>query len=170
MLVLAVAALALAGCAPAEEGAPGVGETPGLEATEPLLETPMLEETEALETPTLEETEALETPMLEETEALPPTGPGVVTVQLMEYEINMPQSIPAGPTTFQVTNAGTEEHSFAIEGQGVDESLETPLQPGESQELEVDLQPGTYTVYCPVDDHADQGMSLELTVTEATTQ
>jgi len=90
-----------------------------------------------------------------------------VQVSLTEFEIDMPDSIPAGPTTFEVTNNGTVEHNFEVEGQGVEEELETNLQPGETGTLEVDLQPGTYEIYCPVADHEGQGMSLTLTVTEA---
>ena len=92
-----------------------------------------------------------------------------VLVSLTEFEIDMPDSIPAGPTTFEVTNNGTVEHNFEVEGQGVEEELETNLQPGETGTLEVDLQPGTYEIYCPVADHEGQGMSLTLTVTEAET-
>jgi plastocyanin len=92
-----------------------------------------------------------------------------VQVSLTEFEIDMPDSVPAGPTTFEITNNGTVEHNFEVEGQDVEEELETNLQPGETGTLEVDLQPGTYEIYCPVDDHEGQGMSLTLTVTEAET-
>jgi plastocyanin len=92
-----------------------------------------------------------------------------VQVSLTEFEIDMPDSIPAGPTTFEITNNGTVEHNFEVEGQDVEEELETNLQPGETGTLELDLAPGTYEIYCPVDDHEGQGMSLTLTVTEAET-
>jgi uncharacterized cupredoxin-like copper-binding protein len=32
--------------------------------------------------------------------------------------------------------------------------------------MTLDLQPGTYEVYCPVGNHEDMGMRLELTVTK----
>jgi hypothetical protein len=92
-----------------------------------------------------------------------------VQVSLTEFEIDMPDSIPAGPTTFEITNNGTVEHNFEVEGQDVEEELETNLQPGETGTLELDLAPGTYEIYCPVADHEGQGMSLSLTVTEADT-
>jgi uncharacterized cupredoxin-like copper-binding protein len=63
-------------------------------------------------------------------------------------------------------NNGTIEHNLEVEGQGIEEAFDSNLQPGETRTLEVDLQPGTYEVYCPVADHADQGMRVELTVTE----
>jgi uncharacterized cupredoxin-like copper-binding protein len=89
-----------------------------------------------------------------------------VDVSLTEFAIDMPTELPAGPTTFVVTNDGTIEHSLEIEGQGIEEELEPHLQPGESGTLEVDLAPGTYEVYCPVGNHREQGMELELTVAE----
>ena len=87
-----------------------------------------------------------------------------VAVSLREFAIDMPDSLPAGPTTFTVTNDGTIEHSFEIEGQGVEQDLEHHLKPGESMDLQVDLAPGTYEVYCPVDGHKEQGMERDLTV------
>ncbi len=90
-----------------------------------------------------------------------------VEVTLIDGQINMVDSLPAGPTTFMITNEGTKEHSFEIEGNGIEEVLEPNLQPGESGTLEVDLLPGTYEVYCPVGDHKAEGMTMQLTVTEA---
>jgi len=87
-----------------------------------------------------------------------------VAVSLSEFAIDMPDSLPAGPTTFTVTNDGTIEHSFEIEGQGIEQRLERHLMPGESMDLQVDLAPGTYEVYCPVDGHKEQGMERDVTV------
>jgi glucose/arabinose dehydrogenase/uncharacterized cupredoxin-like copper-binding protein len=88
-----------------------------------------------------------------------------VAVSLMEFAIAMPTELPAGPTTFAITNDGTIEHNFEVEGQGIEEELPENLAPGASGTLTVDLAPGTYEVYCPVGDHAGEGMRLELTVT-----
>jgi uncharacterized cupredoxin-like copper-binding protein len=90
---------------------------------------------------------------------------GEVAVSLTEFAIDMPTELPAGPTTFAITNNGTVEHNFEVEGQGIEEELEMNLAPGESGTLELDLAPGTYEVYCPVGNHAEQGMEVELTVT-----
>jgi uncharacterized cupredoxin-like copper-binding protein len=154
--------LVLAGCpsAPAPGGAAATPEE-AVEATE----TPEMEATEEM-TGTEEMTETME--MTETEEMTGTTGGategGTVQVSLVEYSIEMPTSIPAGPTTFEITNDGTEEHGFDIEGEGVAEELDPTLQPGESGTLEVDLQPGTYTIYCPVGDHRSEGMEIELTV------
>jgi uncharacterized cupredoxin-like copper-binding protein len=88
-----------------------------------------------------------------------------VAVSLREFAIAMPDSLPAGPTTFQVTNNGTIEHSFEIEGQGIEQKLDHNLKPGETMTLQVDLKPGSYDAYCPVDGHRGQGMEVKLTVT-----
>lgn len=87
-----------------------------------------------------------------------------VQVSLKEYSIDMETNLAAGMTTFEVTNAGTVEHSFSIEGQGIDQELTTTLQPGEKGTLQVDLQAGDYQAYCPVDDHEGKGMKVTLTV------
>ena len=101
-------------------------------------------------------------------EAVAPGGVSgsAVEVSLTEFAIEMPAELPAGPTTFVVTNAGEVEHNFEVEGEGVEESFGENLPPGETRELEVELEPGTYEVYCPVADHDEAGMRLELTVTE----
>jgi glucose/arabinose dehydrogenase/plastocyanin len=93
-------------------------------------------------------------------------GANFIDVELEEYVIRMPEEIPAGETVFMVRNVGSELHNLRIEGQGIDVSLPTDLEPGESGRLEVDLEPGTYEVTCPVLNHAALGMRLELTVTE----
>jgi predicted lipoprotein with Yx(FWY)xxD motif/uncharacterized cupredoxin-like copper-binding protein len=96
--------------------------------------------------------------------AASPTAGNVVEVSLTEFAIDMPTELPAGPTTFNITNAGSATHNFEIEGQGIEMELEENLAGGESGTLTVDLQPGTYEIYCPVGNHADMGMELELTV------
>jgi uncharacterized cupredoxin-like copper-binding protein len=92
-----------------------------------------------------------------------------IEVTLTEYAIQMPSSLPSGSATFKVTNEGTEEHSFEFEGQGVEEALTTNLQPGESTTLTAELQAGTYTAYCPVDDHRQMGMQTQVDVQESGT-
>ena len=137
-VILLAALFALAGCAPVP-GAPSTDQTPAAgegTATVPVGATP----------------------------GVPETGENRVEVQLEEYTINMPATINAGQTSFEVTNVGTEEHSFRIEGQGIEAELERHLQPGETLTLDVNLTPGSYLVFCPVNDHAEEGMQLNLTV------
>lgn len=54
-------------------------------------------------------------------------------------------------------------HAIELEGNGVEEVSDT-IQPGQRASVTVDLRPGTYTFYCPVDGHREQGMKGTLTV------
>jgi uncharacterized cupredoxin-like copper-binding protein len=92
---------------------------------------------------------------------------GTVEVHLREYAVDMPATLPAGPTTFVVHNDGGKVHSFKIEGPGMTELLEKPVAPHASGTLKVTLQPGEYKVYCPVGSHEIKGMKMTLTVTAA---
>lgn len=87
-----------------------------------------------------------------------------VPVSLTEFAIEMPDTLSAGPVTFAVTNDGTVTHSFEIENAELEEELAATLEPGETGMLSVDLAAGTYEVYCPVGNHAAQGMETEVTV------
>jgi uncharacterized cupredoxin-like copper-binding protein len=90
---------------------------------------------------------------------------GTVDVHLSEYAIKMPDTLPAGPTTFVVHNDGNKTHSFRIEGPGFSEILAKPVPPQETENLQVTLQPGEYKVYCPVGSHEVKGMKMTLKVT-----
>lgn len=89
----------------------------------------------------------------------------VVDVKLSEFKIDMPNALRAGPILFRVTNAGTVQHGFKIEGQGMNSQIDGNLNPGETKNLLVNLAAGTYRVYCPVDGHRDQGMLVNLMAT-----
>lgn len=85
-------------------------------------------------------------------------------VELSEYSIRMPQTLPAGTHSFRIVNAGKELHSFEVEGGGVHARLPADLPRGNTASLDVNLKPGTYTVYCPVKDHRQKGMTTTITV------
>ena len=95
-----------------------------------------------------------------------PSQAGTVHVSLRDLQIEMPTVLPAGSVTFQVHNSGSHEHGFEIEGPGLERALPQSLETGESGQLSVDLAVGTYRAYCPVEDHAERGMELEITVEE----
>lgn len=88
-----------------------------------------------------------------------------VEVRLSEYAIEMPHTLPAGPTSFHVRNEGKKTHSFKIEGPGIEELLSKPVKPQADGSLQVTLQPGEYKVYCPVGSHESKGMTMKLSVT-----
>ncbi len=92
--------------------------------------------------------------------------PQVVDVALSNFVIEMPETLPAGPTRFAIANNGQAPHNFVIEGNGQSRRLANNLEPGQSGFLNIDLAPGTYTVFCPVGDggHRAQGMERTLTV------
>jgi uncharacterized cupredoxin-like copper-binding protein len=176
-VLLLISLLVLMGCQPTTAPAPEAVPTEAEEAEE--VEEPVTEEmtpTEEL-TPTDEiapseevtpSEEMTPTEEMTETEAMTETGAvNTVEVELVDGEINMPESLPAGLTEFTVTNNGTEDHNFEIEGQGIEEVFEEDLAPGDSNTLQVELAAGEYEVYCPVGDHRDMGMELALTVTES---
>lgn len=110
------------------------------------------------------ETAPLQAAAPDEGETAATGGGEVVQVSLVDGSIDMPDTLPAGPVAFEVTNNGTMEHNFEIEGQGIEEVFDENLAPGDAQTMEVDLAAGEYHVYCPVADHAAQGMELTLTV------
>jgi len=93
------------------------------------------------------------------------TGSGGGTkVTLTEFAIDPPNpTAQAGSVTFDVSNEGSAPHALEIEGNGIEEVTDT-LSGGQSATLTVDLEPGEYEWYCPVGNHADQGMEGTLTV------
>src|SRR5438552_10022670 len=95
-----------------------------------------------------------------------------VSVKLSEWNVALSQaSVAAGPVTFVITNAGSIPHGFEVEGQGIEQEIET-IQPGASDTLTLTLKPGSYEVYCPVgsDSHKKLGMDTHLKVVSATSQ
>lgn len=99
------------------------------------------------------------------TALVPETSAGV-TAQLMLGEgriIPPTMPIPPGPVVFTMTNTGTETHSLHIEGPGISKAADQPLAPGATQSISVTLQSGTYTLYCPLGGHRENGESITLT-------
>ena len=65
--------------------------------------------------------------------------------------------------TFAFTNQADIPHDFKIEKDGEDVGG-TEVVTKSEEEVNVDLEPGTYTFYCSVGDHREEGMEGELTV------
>ena len=85
-------------------------------------------------------------------------------VELTDYAIRIPATMPAGHQRFRIVNSGKENHNFVITGNGVSAQLPDDLSRGDSTEIAVDLKPGTYTVFCPLDGHRGKGMETTVTV------
>jgi hypothetical protein len=94
------------------------------------------------------------------------TSPGqiAIEVELTDDAIEMPDEISAGSVIFEVTNSGTAEHGFAIEG--TDASLES-LTVDQLDTVTVVLEPGTYTAFSPVDGDRESGLERSFSVTDA---
>lgn len=71
----------------------------------------------------------------------------------------------AGRVTIAFDNpsSASAPHAVEVEGNGVEEESDT-IEPGQKTKLTVDLEPGEYTVYCPVGNHEQAGMTGTLTV------
>lgn len=100
-------------------------------------------------------------------------GPMTLTVS--------PASVPAGPVTFSVENAGTVEHELVVlkddtafdaleinaDGK-VSESTsvgESEVEEGETKSLTLDLEAGNYILACNIKDHYGLAMRAAFTVT-----
>ena len=71
----------------------------------------------------------------------------------------------AGKVTVVMKNpsSATAPHAVEIEGQGVEKESDV-VQPGGTARVTATLKPGEYEFYCPVGDHAEEGMEGTLTV------
>jgi hypothetical protein len=94
------------------------------------------------------------------------TSPGqvVVEVELNDDGISMPDEITAGDVLFEVTNSGTTDHGFSIDG--TDAALDS-LAVDQLDTVEVSLEPGDYTAFSPVEGDREAGLERRFTVTEA---
>jgi plastocyanin len=92
-----------------------------------------------------------------------------VSAKLSEWMVELSQStVPAGPVTFTITNAGSIPHAFELEGRGIERQTKL-IQPGQTDTLTLALTPGTFEIYCPVgkDSHKKMGMDTHLKVVKS---
>ena len=93
------------------------------------------------------------------------TGGATVEVLLADGRIALPtQAVPPGPAVLTVTNGGKETHNLHVEGPGVAVAGD-PLPAGNTRPIDVTFQAGTYTFYCPIQDHRTKGEEATLTIT-----
>lgn len=71
----------------------------------------------------------------------------------------------AGDVTISLDNPSGNSlpHAVEISGGGVERASGT-IEPGSTTKVTANLRPGTYTFYCPVGNHRQQGMEGTLTV------
>jgi uncharacterized cupredoxin-like copper-binding protein len=102
-------------------------------------------------------------------EATAPAGEPVATVELEESDFKIEPKEPkvdkGGVIRFNIRNTGDAQHALEVETPQGERETE-PFGPGETARLDVELEPGTYTMYCPVGDHEQRGMTGTITVGE----
>lgn len=88
-----------------------------------------------------------------------------VTVTEREYRLTLStRTPPAGVVRFVVHNAGHVAHALSISGPGVAARSTGTIQPGATKALQLTLRGGTFTLWCPVANHAAAGMKTTLAV------
>lgn len=118
--------------------------------------------------------------------AAPSSGGTSVATALSEFKIELAAtSAPAGPVTFQLTNAGKELHEFVVfrtdlavdklplaaDGSEVDEAGAgitivdevEDIEVGATPSLALDLPAGRYVAICNIPTHYASGMRAEFT-------
>jgi uncharacterized cupredoxin-like copper-binding protein len=95
-------------------------------------------------------------------------GGSVTEVQatLREWGLDLStKEVAAGTVRFVVTNTGRMAHNLTVSGLGgtLGATPNFPASAG-AQTLEVTLAPGTYTVFCSLPGHAQQGQTAQLVV------
>ena len=83
---------------------------------------------------------------------------GGSTLSLVDNEFVPSDLAVASGDSVEVTNDGQAPHTVTIEGEGIDEELES----GTSTTVTFDLEPGEYVMFCEF--HRDAGMEGTLTV------
>lgn len=90
-----------------------------------------------------------------------------VVVEMDEYVIDAPDTLPAGRLVLEVRNMGFEEHNLEVHRDSLLFESGRPLNPRETRIMEVVLDPGPHRLVCTVSGHEGRGMIRALTVVEA---
>ena len=88
-----------------------------------------------------------------------------VLVVLEDNSLALPgQAIPPGPAVLTVENRGSGVHNLFIEGEGINRAAGDNIAAGGSATVDVVFKPGTYTFYCPVLNHRENGEQATVTI------
>jgi hypothetical protein len=119
-------------------------------------------------------------------DARPPAAQGTFTMR--DFSFEMPENLPAGRSTYAVTNDGPQPHELVVvklvEGKGVDDVMawyRAPAGPppfeavgginglsaGVTGYMTLDLQPGSYAAICVIPDPASGTAHLHLGMVKA---
>ncbi|HZJ51730.1 MAG TPA: cupredoxin domain-containing protein [Actinomycetota bacterium] len=89
------------------------------------------------------------------------SGSSSTSVTAKEYKFNPSDiTVDASPFTLELKNEGTIEHDVSVKGTDV----VILAKASEAATGEVELDPGTYTFFCSVPGHREEGMEGTLTV------
>ncbi|WP_229680243.1 hypothetical protein [Saccharopolyspora thermophila] len=88
----------------------------------------------------------------------------MVIVRMVDYRLEQPAMFPPGRFTFRAVNMGRAPHALQINGPGVSNARTPVVQPGDSADLTVTLSRGIYDFWCPVGNHRQMGMQLDVYV------
>lgn len=89
------------------------------------------------------------------------SGSSSTSVTAKEYKFNPSDiTVDASPFTLELKNEGAIEHDFSVKGTDV----VILAKASEAATGEVELDPGTYTFFCSVPGHREEGMEGTLTV------
>lgn len=91
-------------------------------------------------------------------------GPALVTVEMVDHRLLQPKFFPPGRYTFRAVNTGRAPHALQINGPGVMNARTPVVRPGQYADLTVTLNRGIYDFWCPVGNHRQRGMQLDVLV------
>lgn len=94
----------------------------------------------------------------------PPVYPSRTGVELLEWRVRPAyRTLAAGRIDFNVLNQGEDDHNLSVRGGGK-EYGRLDLAPGEEGALVLQLSAGTYTLYCSLTGHEEEGMKTDISV------
>ena len=93
-----------------------------------------------------------------------PVYPKRTGVDLDEWVVRSSyRTLAAGTIDFNAANLGEDDHNLSVRGGGK-EYGGIDLAPGDADTLKLTLSPGTYTLYCSLVGHEEQGMHTDISV------
>lgn len=88
-----------------------------------------------------------------------------VSVTETEFMITLPRrTFTPGRYTFVVHNRGAITHALKFDGPGVNGVATPSISPGQAASVTITLRPGRYEVFCPIANHRQLGMNVNITV------
>ena len=97
-------------------------------------------------------------------DARPDQYPARTGVDLSEWTIRPTyRTLATGRVSFNAANLGEDDHNLSVRS-GATEYGKVDLAPGDTDSLVLQLPPGTYTLYCSLQGHEEQGMRADIIV------